>query len=574
LDRYEAREKILHDLEHRGLLVGTRDHVYAIGKCDRCKTIVEPRLSTQWFIKIQPLADRAIKAVEKREIVFTPENYSKTYFEWMRNIHDWCISRQLWWGHRIPAWHCPCGHITVARTAPKGCEKCGNTNLAQDADVLDTWFSSGLLPFTVFGWPEKTRDLDVFYPTSLLITGFDILFFWVARMIMLGCHFMADHPQGSVPFREVYIHALVRDAERQKMSKTKGNVLDPIEVTEKYGTDAVRFTLASMASPGTDIAFNESRTEGYRAFANKIWNAARFMFMNLDRVGGTKLCGKVPQDGGDRLENRWILSRLNRIAGEVNQSLKNYRFDEAANTVYTFFWGEFCDWYLEIIKPRLSGPESEAGAAADFLRYIFEVSLRLLSPFMPFITEEIWHAIYEGKPPVKSIALSRYPQCEARRLDDQAERDMAVLQELIVSIRNLRAELKVEPKVRTPIRVHAGKDVEALASVNRSMLERLANVEDIHFVSDSLAQAEGARTTARFEVALVYEQKVDKAAERDRAGKELARLEGQFQSAQQRLGNQQFLAKAPPHVVEGLRKQIAELEALIQKLKKRLEGLQ
>src|SRR5689334_20511040 len=501
--RSTARERVLEDLRAQGFLVGEKDYTLAIGKCDRCGTIVEPRLSTQWFIKIQPLADRAIEVVEKDFIRFTPANYRQIYLNWMRNIHDWCISRQLWWGHRIPAWHCSCGEIIVARETPDSCPKCGGSDLKQDPDVLDTWFSSGLLPFTSLGWPEATRDLEVFYPTSLLITGFDILFFWVARMIMLGCWFMAppekpgsddrgaatagvgtepalsDRREGgsrmgavarpadrssanisdgdlesSVPFKEVYIHALVRDAERQKMSKTKGNVLDPIEVTEKYGTDAVRFTLASMASPGTDIAFNESRTEGYRAFANKIWNAARFMFMNFDRVGGAKLCGEIPQDGADRLEDRWILSRLNRTAGEVDESLKNYRFDEAANTVYTFFWGEFCDWYLEIIKPRLSGPENEARAAVDFLRYIFEASLRLLSPFMPFITEEIWHAIYEGKPPVKSIALSRYPQCEGRRLDDGAEQDMAVLQELIVSIRNQRAELKVEPKVRTPIRVH------------------------------------------------------------------------------------------------------------------------
>ncbi|MGC2694552.1 MAG: valine--tRNA ligase, partial [Candidatus Angelobacter sp.] len=321
LDRYEAREKVLRDLEESGLLAGVKDHPYAIGKCDRCRTIVEPRLSTQWFVKIQPLADRAIAAVEKGEITFTPENYGKTYFEWMRNIYDWCISRQLWWGHRIPAWHCQCGEIIVARSAPEKCPKCGSSKLEQDTDVLDTWFSSALLPFTVFGWPEKTRDLDVFYPTSLLITGFDILFFWVARMIMMGCHFMADHPQGSVPFREVYIHALVRDAERQKMSKVKGNVIDPIEVTEKYGTDAVRFTLASMASPGTDIAFSESRTDGYRAFANKIWNAARFMFMNLDRVGGASLTGGAEESQLNKLENRWIYSRFHRVAGEVNQSL-------------------------------------------------------------------------------------------------------------------------------------------------------------------------------------------------------------------------------------------------------------
>ena len=574
LDRYEAREKILHDLEHRGLAAGTKDHVYAIGKCDRCKTIVEPRLSTQWFIKIQPLADRAIEAVEKREIVFTPENYSKTYFEWMRNIHDWCISRQLWWGHRIPAWHCgKCGHITVARSAPKGCEKCGDSSITQDPDVLDTWFSSGLLPFTVFGWPEKTRDLDVFYPTSLLITGFDILFFWVARMIMLGCHFMADHQKGSVPFREVYIHALVRDAERQKMSKTKGNVLDPIEVTEKYGTDAVRFTLASMASPGTDIAFNESRTEGYRAFANKIWNAARFMFMNVDRVGGIDGAREGPEGALERLENRWIYSRFYRVAGEVNQSLNDYRFDEAANKIYSFFWGDFCDWYLEIIKPTLSGGDSEARAAVAFLVDVFEGALRLLSPFMPFITEEIWHAVYEGRPPAKSIALTRYPQLEERWLDDKAEQEMTILQELIVAIRNMRAELKVEPKFKTPVRVHTDAGTQKLVEENRGMLERLANVEGVQFVSESLAHAPGSRTSTKFEVALVYERQVDKAVESERLKKDLAKQESQLAGSERQLGNEQFLAKAPPQVVEGLKKQVTELKILIEKNRRALEAL-
>ena len=576
LDRYEAREKILHDLEHRGLAAGTKDHVYAIGKCSRCKTIVEPKLSNQWFIKIQPLADRAIAAVENREIVFTPENYAKTYFEWMRNIHDWCISRQLWWGHRIPAWHCSkCGHITVARTAAEACEKCGCADLKQDPDVLDTWFSSGLLPFTVFGWPQKTRDLEVFYPTQLLITGFDILFFWVARMIMLGCHFMADHPLGSVPFKEVYIHALVRDAERQKMSKTKGNVLDPIEVTEKYGTDAVRFTLASMASPGTDIAFSESRTEGYRAFANKIWNAARFMFMNLDRVADAKVSNGVPPTAGmERLENRWIYSRFNRVAGEVNQSLENYRFDEAANTIYSFFWGDFCDWYLEIIKPRLSADEQEARAAVALLTNVFEGALRLLSPFMPFITEEVWHALLGADAPAKSIALAGYPKREDRHIDDAAEQEMATLQDLIVSIRNLRAELQVEPKIKTPVKIHAEKCVQNLVKENRNTLERLANVEGIEFVSDSLAQAANARTTASFEVALVYERQIDKAAERSRLEKELSKLEAQLAGSQKQLGNQQFLAKAPPEVVEGLKRQVSELEIRIRKIKKALEGLQ
>jgi valyl-tRNA synthetase len=574
LDRYEAREKILRDLEARGLLAGVKDYALAIAKCDRCGTVVEPRLSTQWFIKIQPLADRAIEAVEKREIVFTPENYSKTYFEWMRNIHDWCISRQLWWGHRIPAWHClTCREITVTRTAPTSCPKCGGPTLEQDNDVLDTWFSSGLLPFTSLGWPQKTRDLEVFYPTSLLITGFDILFFWVARMIMLGCHFMADHPQGSVPFREVYIHALVRDADRQKMSKTKGNVIDPIEITEKYGTDAVRFTLASMASPGTDIAFNPDRTEGYRAFANKIWNAARFVFMNLDRVGGVSLTqGGAPEDLR-YLENRWIYSRFYRVAGEVNQALADYRFDEAASTVYKFFWGELCDWYLEIIKPRLSGPEDEARAAIAFLGDVFEGSLRLLSPFMPFITEEIWHAMYDGKPSKKSIALASYPDADKQWINDEAEQQMATLQELIVSIRNIRAEMKVLPKVKTPVQIHAAPDVRDLIGENRGLIERLANVEGVEFVDASLAQTPGARTTPRFEVAIVYEQKVDVAAERERLTKDLKKLEGELANGQRQLGNEQFLAKAPAHVVEGLRKRKAEVELLLEKIRSALDKL-
>ena len=593
LDRFEAREKVIHDLETRGLYAGAKDHVHAVGKCDRCKTIAEPRLSTQWFMAVtktpnhggMSIAGAAKQAAVEGLIRFTPENYRAIYLQWMDNIHDWCISRQLWWGHRIPAWHCAdCKEIIVARSEPAKC-KCGGT-LTQETDVLDTWFSSGLLPFTTLGWPEPTRDLDVFYPNSLLITGFDILFFWLARMAMFGCHFMmpphrpalaADRGKqitlrDAVPFREVYIHALVRDATRQKISKTKGNVIDPIEITEKYGTDAVRFTLASMASPGTDIAFNESRTEGYRAFANKIWNAARFVFMNLDRAGGSLTSG-APASAMERLENRWILSRLNRVAGEVNDGLAAYRFDEAANTIYSFFWGEFCDWYLEIIKPALLGPETEARAALAFLGEIFEAALRLLSPFMPFITEEIWHAMYEGKPPQKSIALASYPELDRSKLDDRAEADMATLQALIRSIRDLRADSKVEPKVKTPVRVHAGDSVAKLIAGNRGMVERLASAESIEFAPQSLAEGAGVRTTPQFEVAIVYEQKIDVAAERDRLSKEFKKLEGQIANAQRQLGNGQFLAKAPAHVVEGLRKQESELKILLAKVRGTLDKL-
>jgi valyl-tRNA synthetase len=589
LDRFEAREKVLGDLEQGGYLVSTKDYIVPLGKCSRCKTIVEPRLSTQWFVKIQPLADRAIEVVENGDIKFVPENYAKTYFEWMRNIHDWCISRQLWWGHRIPAWHCKgCKQIMVAREAPTKCSKCGSSQLEQDNDVLDTWFSSGLLPCSALGWPNSTLDLDAFYPTTLLVTGFDILFFWVARMIMLNCHFMRGHKQGEVPFRNVYIHALVRDAERQKMSKTKGNVMDPIEIIKEYGTDAVRFTLASMAAPGTDIAFSESRTQSYRAFANKIWNAARFLFMNVDRAQQAGLWSLAefkssPTDLGlkgvfgfkpETLEDRWILSRFNRVADELHEALQAYRFHEAAHVVYHFFWGEYCDWYLELIKPRLAADDRDlARSAYENLVGIFEGALRLLSPFMPFITEEIWHAVYDGKPPVKSIALAAYPQGDPAQIDARAETEMAILQDLIVSVRNIRAELKVESRQKVAVEVFADSHVRALVDGNRSAVERLANVEGLRFVDSSLAKAAGARSTSRFDVRVLYERAVDTAAERERLSKDLSRLTQELTRASGQLNNQAFLAKAPAHVVEGLKKRKAEVEVLVQKTNEALGEL-
>jgi valyl-tRNA synthetase len=623
LDRFAARARIVEDLEAQGFLVGTKDYTIAIGKCDRSGTIVEPRLSTQWFIKIAPLAKRAIEVVEKGYIRFTPENYGQIYLNWMHNIHDWCISRQLWWGHRIPAWYCTndgCKEVVVAREAPAACGKCGG-KLEQDTDVLDTWFSSGLLPFTTLGWPEATRDLETFYPNSLMITGFDILFFWVARMVMLGCWFMMPpHKPGasseddprlapqerartwgteeeellreSVPFREVYIHALVRDADRQKMSKTKGNVLDPIEVIGQYGTDATRFTLAAMAAPGTDIAFSESRTAGYRNFANKIWNAARLMFMNVDRIDASLRPGADGAEHGQHkglgvagfqvqtLEDRWILSRFNRAAADVNESLQKYRFDEAATRIYDFFWGEFCDWYLELIKSRLNFEEGAdttvAREACANLVNLYEASLRLLHPVMPFITEEIWHAIYDGKPPLRSIALAAYPAADERQIDLAAETDMAILQDLIVSIRNLRAELKVEPKVKIPVEVFAPDPaMRAMLQKNLSAVlqDRPANVETVTFVDRSLANLPGARSTSRFDVHAIYEKKIDVAAERERLNKELEKIDKQLTGAQARLGNEQFVSKAPGHVVEGLRKQVEEMTILREKILGQLKEL-
>ena len=593
LDRYAARKKVLEDLESQGVLVAAKDHRMAVGRCDRCKTVVEPRLSKQWFIKIAPLAEKAIRAVDEGHIRFTPDQYRKTYDEWMRNIHDWCISRQLWWGHRIPAWHCgSCGEITVARDTPAACSHCGAATLSQETDVLDTWFSSGLLPFTVFGWPRNTPDIAAFYPTQLLVTGFDILFFWVARMIMLGCHFMLDVPmpdgsprelKDAVPFREVYIHALVRDADRQKMSKTKGNVIDPIDTIGRFGTDAVRFTLASMASPGTDIAFSEARTEGYRAFANKIWNAARFLFMNVDRAreAGVEVdLGNLPAAlfiiEGAPLETRWILSRLGSTCSSVDASLSDYRFDEASNDVYQFFWGDFCDWYIEMVKLRLEFGEAadntSASAALTTLLAVFEAALRLLSPFMPFITEEIWHAFYDDATPAKSIALTRFPRPSDMAMDDASVAAMETLQQMIVTIRGLRKEIGVPEKETALVSIYGSREVVALAKENLTVLSRMARIKNMQFASEPLL-GDNARSTAEFDVAVLYERQIDVAAERDRLAKDLAKFEKGLNAAERQLGNEAFMAKAPAHIVEGLRKQAAETKILHEKARTALDAL-
>jgi valyl-tRNA synthetase len=515
----------------------------------------------------------------------------------MENIHDWCISRQLWWGHRIPAWECAeCHKLTVGREDPTACSHCGSEKITQSTDVLDTWFSSGLLPVSVFGWPkitpENRADFDAFYPTSLLVTGFDILFFWLARMIMLGCWFSTEVPNSdgsersladSVPFRDVYIHALVRDANREKMSKMKGNVIDPIEIVKQYGTDAVRFTLASMASPGTDIAFNVARTEGYRAFANKIWNAARFMFMNIDRAAEAGIAvdfatlGSMPAASPqDPLETRWIVAELNATAEKVDQALVNYRFDDAANVVYQFFWGSFCDWYLEIVKLSLdfgeNADKTRAKAALTTLVGVFEASLRLLSPFMPFLTEEIWHAIYEGKPPAKSIALTRFPQGASTASDRTALELMTLLQELIVETRALRKEIGVEEKAVVPIEVRIDEHLKPVISDNLAIVERLARVSEVRFVNQ-ISAGLAKHSTAQFDVAVVYERKIDVAAEREKLNKEIAKQEKNVSNSDRQLNNPGFLAKAPQHIVDGLKKQREEAQQLLDKLRGDLDSL-
>ncbi len=620
LDRYEARKRIVDDLAAEGLLGAIHDHKLSVGRCDRSKDVIEPRLSTQWFVAVNKrpegrdtsMAELAIATVQANEygqqaIRFTPSMYEKTYLNWMTNIRDWCISRQLWWGHRIPAWHCAaCHQITVPKPGdahdPAACAHCGGAEITQETDVLDTWFSSGLLPVSVFGWPFLAPDADGtasadfhnFYPTSLLVTGFDILFFWVARMVMLGCWFSQDVPlaDGSkrtladcVPFREVYIHSLVRDANREKMSKTKGNVIDPIEIVKQYGTDAVRFTLASMASPGTDIAFNVARTEGYRAFANKIWNAARFIFMNLDRAkeaGIEVALGSIPNapmvGTNEPLESRWIVAEFYQAAAKVNESLNNYRFDDAANVIYQFFWGSFCDWYLEIVKLRLDFSEAAdktaTKSALTILLQVFEESLRLLSPFMPFLTEEIWQAVYSGNAPVKSIALRQYPVTGS--IHGSAFREIEALQALIVDVRALRKDAGVEEKESVAIRIHSygfvNKEKSEVFSENRNVIERLARVSQIEFSGTALTGA-NIRSSLGVDVQVLYERTIDVPAERERLTKDIAKLEKNLASAEKQLGNESFLAKAPANIVEGLKKQHEENRQLLEKARAALDSL-
>jgi valyl-tRNA synthetase len=607
LNRYVARKRIVEDLEAQGLLGAVHDHKLSVGHCDRSKDVVEPRLSEQWFIKIQPLADRAIQAVEQGHIRFTPEQYKKTYLNWMTNIHDWCISRQLWWGHRIPAWNCAeCHKITVPKPGessdPATCAYCHSSAITQETDVLDTWFSSGLLPISVFGWPFLGPDADgrpgadfhTFYPTSLLVTGFDILFFWVARMIMLGCWFALDVPNAdgterelkdAVPFRDVYIHALVRDANREKMSKTKGNVIDPIEIVKQFGTDAVRFTLASMASPGTDIAFNVARTEGYRAFANKIWNAARFIFMNVDRAAEIGIAvdpavlGAMPAVDADApLESRWIVAEFSKAAAEVNVSLAAYRYDDAANTIYQFFWGSFCDWYLEIVKIRLDFNEdadkAATAAALTTLMQVFEASLRLLSPFMPFITEEIWHAIYEGQAPARSIALTRYPIVVESNADSGVHDQMLFLQLLINGIRARRKDLNVPEKEFVPVFAIAIANAPSF-SESEEIIKKLAKVSEFKecLLEDPAYAHLNWYPIGQTDIAVVYEIEIDVPAERERLTKEIAKLEKGLMAAEKQLGNEAFLAKAPANIVEGLKKQESENRQLLVKAQAALDAL-
>ncbi len=565
LDRFEARRQVVAHLEAQGLLVKVEDYPLSVGKCTRCKTVVEPLISTQWFVKMKPLAEKAIAAVESGQIQFTPAHWTKTYFEWMYNIRDWCISRQLWWGHRVPAWHCrECNEILVAREVPASCSRCGSSRLEQDPDVLDTWFSSGLWPFSTLGWPERTEDLAAFYPTSLLITGFDILFFWVARMIMMGLEFMDD-----VPFRHVYIHGLVRDAERQKMSKTRGNVVDPLVVTEKYGTDAVRMSLLQGAAPTADVVLTEDRMESSRAFANKIWNAARFLFLNMERSGvepwlPTSLEEFQPEPDPVTLEvpveDRWIFSRLNSCAEQAAHAIQQYRYQEFAQVLWQFFWHEFCDWYIELKKLRF---RENSGLNTDWRNTLaaFEAALRLLHPAMPFLTEELWQRLArncKGNRPA-SIALASYPRYRTEATDYKAEREIEIVQQIVTMARTLRAESKLDPKLQLEGALYSRTPALAVAQKYAAPIQELARVT-LQFHPEVPPKAAAMRSTSEFDLVL-HLPKAQEEAQRKRLEKECEQLARNIANSKRQLSDETFLSKAPPQVVESIRKKLADYES-------------
>jgi valyl-tRNA synthetase len=570
LDRYDARKAVLAHLEAEGSLVRTEDYKLSAGTCQRCKTVVEPLVSTQWFCSMKPLAEPAIKAVEEGRIVFVPENWLKTYFEWMYNIRDWCISRQLWWGHRIPAWHCDdCGAVTVSRTDAAACSKCGSKHIHQDPDVLDTWFSSGLWPFSTLGWPDRTEELKTYYPTSLLITGFDILFFWVARMIMLGIECMGD-----VPFRTVYIHGLVRDAERQKMSKTKGNVVDPLVVTEQYGTDAVRFALLRGAAPGTDIVFSEERMTSSRAFANKIWNAARFIFMQMEKLEVEQLQldsidavapAPLPAGGAVALEDAWIFHRLSDVAAKMDHAQKTFRFHECADLLYGFFWDEFCDWYVELKKLRINEGSDAQVHLSNLLR-VFECALRLLHPVMPFLSEELWQRLVQrGAGIPESLCIAPYPQANPAAMNEDAARQMALLQEMITATRALRADQKLDPKQRLEGELYAHDEATAkLAASQQAALEALTNTTFSLAAAGKVHSAGASRSTPEFDVVLKLSG-AQADAMKVRLQKEIEQLTKVVENTRRQLNNEKFTAKAPAHVIEEMRTKLADYETQIER---------
>ena len=617
LDRFEARKQIVADLEAAGLLEKVEDHKLMVPRGDRSGTVIEPYLTDQWYVKVEPLAKPAIEAVETGAIRFVPDNWKNTYFEWMRNIEDWCISRQIWWGHRIPAWYDEQGNIYVGRSEADVRERHNlgdDISLRQDEDVLDTWFSSALWPFSTLGWPEKTGALKTFYPTSVLVTGFDIIFFWVARMIMMGLKFMGD-----VPFHEIYIHGLVRDAEGQKMSKSKGNVLDPIDIIDgidleslvrkrtsgmmqphlaeriekltrknfpngipAFGTDALRFTFAAMASTGRDIILSMDRLEGYRNFCNKLWNAARYVLMNTEGHDCGAKGGEVELSAADR----WILSRLQETTRGVHDAINHYRFDHMAQAIYEFTWNEYCDWYLELTKPVLMSEDSSEAAkrgARRTLIQVLEALLRLAHPLMPFITEEIWQRVAplagvdkKTRPTTDTIMLQPYPETDESLIDPQSVLEIEWLQEFVLGVRKIRSSMDIKPGKPLPVLLQNGSDSDRqLLEANGNWLKTLARLDSIQWLeADEEAPESAMALVGEMKVLIPMAGLIDKDAELARLAKEIEKLEKDIARTEGKLANENFTAKAPATVVEKEREKLKEASASLQQLKQQQEKIE
>ncbi|MEG2383272.1 MAG: valine--tRNA ligase, partial [Oscillospiraceae bacterium] len=560
LDRYEARKVIVADLEALGLVEKIEEHQHNVGTCYRCGTDVEPIISAQWFVKMEPLAKEALRVVYDGEVRFVPERFSKNYTGWMENVRDWCISRQLWWGHQIPAWYCAdCGHMTVSREDATECEHCHSKNISRDEDVLDTWFSSALWPFSTLGWPEKTEDLDFFYPTDVLVTAYDIIFFWVARMIFSGC----EHTKRP-PFHTVFIHGLIRDDKGRKMSKSLGNGIDPLEMIDKYGCDALRFNLVTGNSPGTDMRFYTERCEAMRNFANKIWNASRFVMMNLT-IDKCELPEKL------ETEDKWILSKLNSVVAEVSDNMDKFELGVAAQKVYEFIWDSYCDWYIELTKPRLnSGNEADNIAAQKVLLYVLTEILKLLHPFMPFITEEIWQALpHDGD----LLMLQSFPEFTEKLSFLKDETDFEILMDAIKAVRSRRAEMNVPPSRKAHLIVVTEK--KEIFENGKSFLSKLAYASEITVCDLAPADIEGmvSVVTGQAKMFMPMAELVDLQKERERIEKELAKAQKEYDGQKSKLANERFLAKAPEKVIETEKERMEKAKALMDNLSESLKKL-
>jgi len=565
MDRYECRKAIVKDLEEQGYLVKVEPYNHNVGTCYRCHNDVEPLISAQWFVKMEPLAKEALRVVNEGEVKFVPERFSKTYTNWMENCHDWCISRQLWWGHQIPAWTCEdCGHINVKREDPTACEKCGSTHLTREEDVLDTWFSSALWPFSTLGWPEQTADLNYWYPTSVMVTGYDIIFFWVARMIFSGCEQMKK-----IPFHTVLIHGLVRDDKGRKMSKSLGNGIDPLEMAEKYGADALRFNLITGNSPGNDTRFYTEKCEAMRNFANKIWNASRFVMMNLtiDRY-------ELPAADKLEREDKWVLSKLNRLVKEVTENLDSFEIGVASAKVYDFIWDTYCDWYIELTKTRLNGTDEDAKLTAqNVLCYVLVTLLKLLHPFMPFITEEIYQALPKCDGAEDILMTAQWPEYTEALSFPAEESAMEAVMDLIRAIRARRAEMNVPPSKKAELMIVTDQAEPYQQGLH--FIQRLAYASNVTFPETAPADVTGLVSVVTHDATayLPLSELVDLAAERERIAKELEKAKNGLRITEGKLANEKFVAHAPENVVNAEREKVAKYQELIAKLEESAKAM-